>query len=99
MRFVMKLPLAATALTLDFILALAIQTHAAVPAAATTSGLMLAQAMVPPTGMMDAEHPMPMNERYLRRFPQPAKRKGCRRKAGSEGSVEQKCELMDKNRI
>jgi hypothetical protein len=28
---------------------------------------------VPPTGMMDAEHPMPMNERYLRRFPQPVR--------------------------
>jgi hypothetical protein len=23
--------------------------------------------------MMDAEHPMPMNERYLRRFPQPVR--------------------------
>jgi hypothetical protein len=31
---------------------------------------MLAQAMVPPTGMMDAEHPMPMNKRMLKRFPQ-----------------------------
>jgi hypothetical protein len=30
-----------------------------------------AQAMIPPTGMMDAQHPMPMNERYLKRFPQP----------------------------
>ena len=27
------------------------------------------------------------------------KRKGCRREAGSEGSVEQKCEPMNKNRI
>jgi hypothetical protein len=32
-----------------------------------------AQAMIPPTGMMDAQHPMPMNERYLKRFPQPAR--------------------------
>jgi hypothetical protein len=31
---------------------------------------MLAQAMVPPTGMMDSQFPIPMNERYLRRFPQ-----------------------------
>ena len=31
-----------------------------------------AQAMIPPTGMMDAQHPMPMKERYLKRFPQPA---------------------------
>jgi hypothetical protein len=34
---------------------------------------MLAQAVVPPTGMMDAEHPMPMNERMLKRFPQPVR--------------------------
>jgi hypothetical protein len=34
---------------------------------------MLAQAMVPQTGMMDAEHPMPMNERMLKRFPQPVR--------------------------
>jgi hypothetical protein len=27
------------------------------------------------------------------------KRKGCRRKAGSKGSVEQRCEPMNKNRI
>jgi hypothetical protein len=32
-----------------------------------------AQAMVPPTGMMDAQHPMPMDERYLKRFPQPVR--------------------------
>jgi hypothetical protein len=33
----------------------------------------LAQAMLPRTGMMDAQHPMPMNERYLKRFPQPVR--------------------------
>jgi sporulation protein YlmC with PRC-barrel domain len=32
-----------------------------------------AQAMVPPTGMMDQQNPMPMNERYLKRFPQPVR--------------------------
>ncbi len=32
-----------------------------------------AQAMIPPTGMMDAQHPMPMNERYLKRLPQPVR--------------------------
>jgi hypothetical protein len=32
-----------------------------------------AQAMIPPTGMMDAQHPMPIKERYLKRFPQPAR--------------------------
>lgn len=35
--------------------------------------LVLAQAMIPRTGMMDAENPMPMKERYLKRFPQPAR--------------------------
>jgi len=34
---------------------------------------MLAQAMVPPTGMMDNEHPMPMKARMLKRFPQPVR--------------------------
>ncbi len=32
-----------------------------------------AQAMVPPTGMNDAENPMPMNERMDKRFPQPVR--------------------------
>lgn len=35
--------------------------------------IVLVQAMIPRTGMMDAQHPMPMNERYLKRFPQPAR--------------------------
>jgi hypothetical protein len=35
--------------------------------------LLLAQAMVPPAGMMDAEHPMPMDERMSRRLPQPVR--------------------------
>src|SRR6516164_9319609 len=35
--------------------------------------MVLAQAMIPRTGMMDAENPMPMKERYLKRFPQPAR--------------------------
>jgi hypothetical protein len=34
--------------------------------------IVLAQAMIPRTGMMDAQNPMPMKERYLKRFPQPA---------------------------
>jgi hypothetical protein len=33
--------------------------------------IVLAQAMVPPTGMDDASRPMPMVERMNRRFPQP----------------------------
>jgi hypothetical protein len=50
-----------------------------VPANATTPMLagdrfvVLVQAMIPRTGMMDAQHPMSMNERYLKRFPQPAR--------------------------
>jgi hypothetical protein len=40
-------------------------------AAAADAPLILAQAMVPPTGMMDKQHPMPMDERMLKRFPQP----------------------------
>ena len=35
--------------------------------------VVLVQAMIPRTGMMDAQQPMPMNERYLKRFPQPAR--------------------------
>ena len=37
------------------------------------SGLAVAQAMVPPTGMMDAKKPTPMEQRYLDRHPQPAR--------------------------
>src|SRR5215510_12631055 len=50
-----------------------------VPANATTPAhtgghvIVLAQAMIPRTGMMGAQNPMPMKERYLRRFPQPAR--------------------------
>jgi len=73
MKFEMKLSLAVTALTFGFTFALAVQTRAAMPAAATMSGFTLAQAMVPPTGTMDAQHPMPMNERMLGRFPQPVR--------------------------
>jgi hypothetical protein len=42
--------------------------------ATSTSALELtfAQAMVPPTGMMEKQ-PMPMNERMLKRFPQPVR--------------------------
>jgi len=32
-----------------------------------------AQAMILRTGMMDAQNPMPMKERYLKRFPQPVR--------------------------
>jgi hypothetical protein len=42
---------------------------AAMPA--LNAPLVLAQAMVPPTGMDDATKPMPMIEHFNRRFPQP----------------------------
>jgi hypothetical protein len=51
----------------------------AVPANATTAVpaggrlIVVAQAMIPRTGMMDEQNPMPTKERYLRRFPQPAR--------------------------
>ncbi len=58
----MKYVLTATALVLGAML----------PAAATVFNppVVLAQAMVPPTGMDDANKPMPMAERMNRRFPQ-----------------------------
>ena len=37
------------------------------------AGRLWAQAMVPPTGMEDANKPMPMDERFQRRFPQPVR--------------------------
>ena len=43
---------------------------AAMPAA---DAFVVAQAMVPPTGMDDANKPMPMVERMNRRFPQPVR--------------------------
>jgi hypothetical protein len=45
----------------------------AAPPSAVATAFELAQAMLPRTGMMDAQHPMPMNERYLKRFPQPVR--------------------------
>ena len=69
MYLAMKLPVAAVALAS----ALLIGAWAATQPSVTAAAFELAQAMVPPTGMMDAQHPMPMNERYLKRFPQPAR--------------------------
>jgi hypothetical protein len=53
-----------------FVLARAVGLPAQATTAADTPLVTLAQAMVPPTGMMDAEHPMPTKERMLKRFPQ-----------------------------
>jgi len=62
MYLAMKLPVAVVALAS----ALLIGAWAATQPSATAAAFELAQAMVPPTGMMDAQHPMPMNERYLK---------------------------------
>jgi hypothetical protein len=42
-------------------------------AAESDTPFVMAQAMVPPTGMNDADTPMPMDERMRRRFPQPVR--------------------------
>ncbi|HTC03629.1 MAG TPA: PRC-barrel domain-containing protein [Xanthobacteraceae bacterium] len=42
-------------------------------ATVSTPPIVMAQAMVPPTGMDDANKPMPMAERMSRRFPQPVR--------------------------
>jgi hypothetical protein len=55
------------------LLALTAPLSAATAAGAIMPQFKLAQAMVPPTGMMDAQHPMPTNERMLKRFPQPVR--------------------------
>jgi hypothetical protein len=47
--------------------------HATMPEPADGRLIVLAQAMIPRTGMMDAQNPMPMKEHYLKRFPQPAR--------------------------
>ena len=54
-------------------MSLAVPANATTPLPAGSSLVVLAQAMTPRTGMMDAENPMPMKERYLKRFPQPAR--------------------------
>jgi len=69
----MTLRVAALALALALASGSTTLASEAPPASAIAGGFMLAQAMVPPTGMMDTQHPMPMNERYLKRFPQPAR--------------------------
>jgi hypothetical protein len=54
-------------------MSLAVPANATTPAHAGGRSIVLAQAMIPRTGMMDAQNPMPMKERYLKRFPQPAR--------------------------
>jgi hypothetical protein len=70
---VMKSRLAPTCGPFAVVLGLAVAISPAIAVRANSPRLILAQAMLPPTGMMDAQHPMPMNERMLRRFPQPVR--------------------------
>src|SRR5499427_3777308 len=53
-------------------MSLAMPTNATTPLPAGSRQIVVAQTMIARTGMMDAQNPMPMKERYLRRFPQPA---------------------------
>ena len=69
----MKLQVAAPSLALGLAIGFIAPSNAATPVAATAPLVVVAQAMVPPTGMTDAEKPMPMDERMLRRFPQPVR--------------------------
>jgi hypothetical protein len=54
-------------------MSLAMPANATTPVPAGSRLIVVAQAMIPRTGMMDAQNPMPMQERYLKRFPQPAR--------------------------
>ena len=61
-----------------WLVAIALALGLMTPAGAATplianSAFVVAQAMVPPTRMEDDKKPMPMNERMLRRFPQPVR--------------------------
>jgi hypothetical protein len=60
-------------LALGLATALVAPSNATTPVAATDAVFGVAQAMIPPTGMNDAEKPMPMEERMQRRFPQPVR--------------------------
>jgi PRC-barrel domain protein len=52
---------------------LATPANATSPVSAGGGSAVVAQAMIPRTGMMDEQNPMPMKERYLKRFPQSAR--------------------------
>ena len=63
----MKFLVTATALLAGLVIS------AGATATVSSPHIVLAQAMVPPTGMDDASKPMPMVERMNRRFPQPVR--------------------------
>jgi hypothetical protein len=73
MIHVANLSISVLALALALATGSVTKTLAANPTGAGASALVLAQAMVPPTGMMDANKPTPMEQRYLSRYPQPAR--------------------------
>ena len=68
-----RMRVASSALALTAAMNLASPGNATTLVSADNRLVVLVQAMVPPTGMMDIQHPMPMNERYLKRFPQDAR--------------------------
>ena len=68
-----RMRVASSALALTAAMNLASPANETTLVSADNRLVVLAQAMVPPTGMMDIQHPMPMNERYLKRFPQDAR--------------------------
>jgi hypothetical protein len=73
MRYSNRMRAAPSALVLAAAMNLASPGNATTLVSTDNRVVVLAQAMVPPTGMMDTQHPMPMNERYLKRFPQDAR--------------------------
>jgi|SRR6516165_2967350 len=63
----------AAALILGLAIGFIAPPNAAMPVTRRDAAFVMAQAMVPPTGMNDAQKPMPMEERMHRRFPQPVR--------------------------
>jgi hypothetical protein len=69
----MTVRLVSTTAVLAAATAFAVQAKPRAPSAAADRTVVLAQAMIPPTGTNDAQNPMPMDERMHRRFPQPVR--------------------------
>jgi len=72
MKRIKKLRITAPGLVL-VAMSSAVPVNATTPLPAGSRPIVVAQAMIPRTGMMDAQNPMPMKERYLKRFPQSAR--------------------------
>jgi len=69
----MRLKVMASGLAVGVAIAATVPVSAAPVAAMAGPSFVLAQAMVPPTGMNDADRPMAAEERMRRRFPQPVR--------------------------